>query len=62
MDSHADIIQNEFHATPDKVKFAHRYPLKWNLLCLNRIKAPNSNWKEKKFEIYKRFRLDSIKF
>ena len=27
MDSHADIIQNEFHATPDKKPFAHRYPL-----------------------------------
>ena len=29
MDSHADYIQNEFHATPDKKKFVHRYPLKW---------------------------------
>jgi hypothetical protein len=28
MESHADYIQNEFHATPDKKPFVHRYPLK----------------------------------
>lgn len=47
MDSHADYIQNEFHGTPDKKKFVHRYPLKWNPLSQNWINAEKLKWKEK---------------
>lgn len=41
MDSHADYIQNEFHATPDKKKFVHRYPLKWIKWSRNKINLGN---------------------
>ena len=53
MDSHADYIQNEFHATPDKKKFVHRYPLKWNPLSLNWIKAEKLKWKKKVWGLQK---------
>jgi hypothetical protein len=55
MDSHADYIQNEFHATPDKKKFVHRYPLKWNPLSPNWINSEKLKWKKKGLRFIKNF-------